>query len=472
MKIYNTMTRKKETLEPLEPNKIKMYTCGQTVYNDIHMGNARFYVVFDAIRRYLVWRGFDVNFVQNFTDIDDKIIAKANEENCDCNEIAERYIARTKEDLAELGCEPATKNPLATEEIPAIITLIEELIEKGFAYENGGTVYYDVAKFLSYGKLSGKKIDDLEAGARVEVEAGKRNPMDFVLWKPAKPDEPKWASPWGDGRPGWHIECSAMIREHLGDKIDIHGGAEDLIFPHHENEIAQTEAVTGCDLAKYWMHCGILTTDHKKMSKSRGNFFTYREMKEKFSPDVMRFYFLSGHYRMPMEFNDEVLRAAEAGLGRIKTCYENLIFAENEAAEAGIFKTNEAELNEEARNFEKLFVVAMNDDFNTADAITAIFEFVKFVNTKVLVLESTTKDFIFALKHSLSALCEILGVNLASFNSEVSTMSALDIESLLSARQEARKNKNFAESDRIRDELASMGITIEDTPSGVRWRKN
>ncbi|MCL2457217.1 MAG: cysteine--tRNA ligase [Defluviitaleaceae bacterium] len=446
MKIYNTMRRKKELLEPLESKKIKMYTCGQTVYNDIHMGNARFYVVFDAIRRYLSYKGFDVNFVQNFTDIDDKIITRATEENCSCDEIAEKYILRTLEDLSALNVLPATKNPRATKEVPEIIILIEELIKKNFAYEKNGTVYYDVNKFENYGKLSGKKIEDLEAGARVEIETDKKNPMDFVLWKPAKPGEPKWQSPWGDGRPGWHIECSAMAKKYLGDEIDIHGGAEDLIFPHHENEIAQTEAVTGKNFAKMWLHCGILTTDHKKMSKSRGNFFTLRETAQKFSHDVIRFYFLSGHYRMPMEFNDSVLVAAQQGLSRIKNCYANL----SEADE--IF-------SDEAKDFTEAFEAAMDDDFNTANAITVIFDLVKHINT----CEKPGH-----LRKTLASLCEILGIILEE---KSDATNDAEIENLIAQRNDARKNKNFAESDRIRDELSGRGIILEDTADGVRWRR-
>ncbi|MCL2224363.1 MAG: cysteine--tRNA ligase [Defluviitaleaceae bacterium] len=464
MKIYNTMTRKKEDFSPITAGKIKMYTCGQTVYNDIHMGNARFYVVFDAIRRYLNWRGYDVNFVQNFTDIDDKIIAKATEENCTTEEIAERYISHTLEDLAALNCVPATTNPRATEEIAEIISLVSTLIEKNFAYENNGTVYYDVTKFENYGKLSKKKIEDLEAGARVEVEAGKRNPSDFVLWKPAKPTEPKWNSPWGDGRPGWHIECSAMAKKYLGDEIDIHGGAEDLIFPHHENEIAQTEAVTGRDFARTWMHCGILTTDHKKMSKSRGNFFTLREMAEKFPHDVIRFYLISGHYRMPMEFNDSVLTAAAQGLQRIKTCHTNLLHA-IDAAQSGAADFSEAEA------FEKSFTQAMDDDFNTADAITAIFEMVKYTNTTIADQTAHSREFLNGLREMLEKLCGILGISLAAETPAADSLNNAEIEALISARQEARAAKNFAESDRIRDELLNMGIVLEDTPNGVRWRR-
>ena len=465
MKIYNTMARRKDTLAPITTGQIKMYTCGQTVYNDIHMGNARFYVVFDAIRRYLAHKGLDVSFVQNFTDIDDKIIAKANEEGTTTEEIAERYIAHTLEDLAALNCLPATVNPRATEEVPEIIALISDLVEKGFAYENNSTVYYDVSKFAGYGKLSRKNVDDLEAGARVEVEAGKRAAADFVLWKPAKPDEPRWESPWGAGRPGWHIECSAMAKKYLGEEIDIHGGAEDLIFPHHENEIAQTEAVTGRDFARCWMHCGILTTDHKKMSKSRGNFFTLREMVAKgFSHEVIRFYLLSGHYRMPMEFNDEVLRAAGQGLTRIKNCHGNLLHNKN------VEKIDNLTCENSYEKYAENFFAAMDDDFNTADAITAVFELVKFANTRMAAKESVA-----GLLELLENLCGILGITIGedSKNGTKNTEGSNDeeIEAKIAARQAARAAKNFAEADRLRNELTDMGIILEDTPEGVRWKR-
>ncbi|MCL2386806.1 MAG: cysteine--tRNA ligase [Defluviitaleaceae bacterium] len=476
MKIYNTMTRKKEELNPITPKQIKMYTCGQTVYNDIHMGNARFYVVFDAIRRYLQWKGYEVNFVQNFTDIDDKIITKANEENTTTEELAERYIQHTLCDLAELNVLPATTNPRATEEIPEIIVLIQQLIEKGYAYENDGTVYYEVTKFENYGKLSKKKIEDLEAGKRIEVEAGKRNAHDFVLWKPAKPSEPKWQSPWGEGRPGWHIECSAMAKKYLGDEIDIHGGAEDLIFPHHENEIAQTEAATERDFARLWLHCGILTTDHKKISKSRGNFFTFREMTEKFPPDVIRFYLLSGHYRMQMELNDEVLTAAGQGLQRIKTCHINMQHALSLAPKTETAIDDEVKCEElfprtAPTHYQVAFEAAMDDDFNTADAITAIFELVKFANTRLADQQQPSQDLIKSMCEQLEKLCEILGLDLNAAASNPTTSEDEKIEALISARQEARKNKNFAEADSIRKQLSEMGIILEDTTGGVRWRR-
>ena len=469
MKIYNSLTRKKEPFEPITPGVVKMYTCGQTVYNDIHLGNARFYVVFDAIRRYLLHKGFDVRFVQNFTDIDDKIIQRARDEGCSSAEIAERFIERTLCDLEGLNVLPAVSNPKATESIEEIIEFIQELSEKGFAYENQGTVYYDVKKFPEYGKLSRKNPDDLEAGARVEVEAGKRNPMDFVLWKPAKPGEPKWTSPWGDGRPGWHIECSAMIRKFLGDSIDIHGGAEDLIFPHHENEIAQSEALTSAEFAKYWMHCGILTADHKKMSKSRGNFQTLRETSAEFPMDVLRFYFLSVHYRMPMEFGDVVLKGAGQGFRRIRACYANLSEAAGSAYEADL-SDEEIELTKEAGRYSIKFNNAMDDDFNTADAIAAIFELVRFSNSLLAKPDTWSKGFLLRLKEAMLELCGVLGLSIEAEKKTGGDDS--EVEALIEARQEARKAKNFAEADRIRNELTEMGIILEDTAGGVRWRRS
>jgi len=458
MKIYNTLTRKKEDFTPITHNKIKMYTCGQTTYNDIHMGNARFYVAYDAIRRYLEYRGYSVEYVQNFTDIDDKTIQRANEEGLSTKEIAEKYIASTVKDLAALNILPATVNPRVTEEIDPIKKMIEELIAKGHAYENNDTVYYDVNSFREYGKLSKKNIDDLEAGARVEVEAGKKNPSDFVLWKPAKPGEPSWESPWGSGRPGWHIECSAMIRKYLGDQIDIHGGGTDLIFPHHENEIAQSEAVTGKNFANYWMHCGMITVDHKKMSKSRGNFATLKEVAEKFPHDVIRFFFLSGHYRMTIEFTDAVLNAAQQGLTRIKTCYNNIAHSLETTADA--IDTQHENLD----IYQSQFMQAMDDDFNTADAITAIFDLVKYINTAA----TTNKKFLLEAREKLTMLMGILGINLASPKDET-----LDeqVEPLIAAMQTARKNKDFTESDRIRNELTDMGIIVEITREGIRWHR-
>jgi len=481
MKIYNTLNRKKEDLKTITPQCIKMYTCGQTVYNDIHLGNARFYVVFDAVRRYLEHRGYSVEYIQNFTDIDDKIIQRAIEENCTTQDISQKYIARTLEDLDALNVCRATKHPLATEEMPEIIAMIAELIAKGHAYEKSGSVYYNVTTFDGYGKLSKKNIEDLEAGARVEVETGKTNPMDFVLWKPAKPNEPFWQSPWGNGRPGWHIECSAMVRKYLGDEIDIHGGGVDLTFPHHENEIAQTEALTGKDFARYWMHSGILTTDHKKMSKSSGNFATLREVAEKVPYDVIRFYFLSGHYRMPMEFTETVLAAAKQGLNRIKTCYANMQHTLANHPDRGrdlspwvvtlwddvvsrLEYTGEIDLLKSLENHIENFHRAMDDDFNTADAITAIFQLVTDIN--VHMNDKTLSEYTLQKSiETLTLLTDILGIKISI---EEENLDA-EIESLIAARQEARKNKNFAESDRIRDELINRGIVLEDTREGVRW---
>jgi len=464
MKIYNTINRQKDNFTPITPDEIKMYTCGQTVYNNIHMGNARFYVVYDAIRRYLEYRGYKVDYVQNFTDIDDKTIQRANEEGISTQQIAEKYIASTLEDLAALNVKPATVNPRVTEEIPEIIEMVAQLIDGGHAYENDGTVYFDVASFPSYGKLSKKNIDDLEAGARVEVEAGKKNPMDFVLWKPAKPGEPSWESPWGSGRPGWHIECSAMVRKYLGDQIDIHGGGTDLIFPHHENEIAQSEAVTGKNFANYWMHCGMITVDHKKMSKSRGNFATLQEVAEKFPYDVIRFFFLSVHYRMPMEFTDTVLNAAQQGLARIKNCYNNIAFA-LETAEN--LQNDHCGLDIYMHDFTR----AMDDDFNTADAITAIFEMVKYVNTILSGEEKSCKGFLLAASEKLTLLMGILGIDLEQPADDADDDFAEKVETLIAARHAAKKNKDFAEADRIRGELTDLGVVLEDTREGVRWHR-
>jgi len=480
MKIYNTLTRQKQNFTPITPNTVKMYTCGQTVYNNIHMGNARFYVVYDAIRRYLEHCGYTVEYVQNFTDIDDKTIARANEEGISPTQIAEKYIASTLQDLENLNIKAATVNPRVTQEIPAIVEMVAGLVNTNHAYEKGGTVYFDITSFPQYGKLSHRNIEDLEAGARVEVEADKKNPADFVLWKPAKPGEPSWPSPWGNGRPGWHIECSAMIRKYLGDEIDIHGGGTDLIFPHHENEIAQTEALTDKNLARYWMHCGMITVDHKKMSKSRGNFATLQEVAEKYPYDVIRFFFLSVHYRMPMEFTDVALNAAQQGLQRIKNCYNNLehllstgppVITDERTRFIGTENNRDrVVLKIELLPSYNAFFNAMDNDFNTADAITAIFELVKHIN----ILPSSTLPLeLYELQNHLVKLMGILGINLKDNVANSSSDSEEDenIEALITARQTARKNKDFAESDRIRDELANMGIVLEDTREGVRWHR-
>ena len=496
MKLYNTVSKQKQHLEPLTPEKIKMYTCGQTVYNNIHLGNARFYVVFDTIRRYLEYKNYDVTFVQNFTDIDDKIIQRANEEGTTTQAIAEKYIDATLKDLAALNVKPATFNPRATEEMPEIIAMVEALVAKGHAYENQGTVYFHVPSFPPYGHLSKKNVEDLEAGARVAVEAGKKHPADFVLWKPAKPGEPSWPSPWGDGRPGWHIECSAMIRKYLGDQIDIHCGGEDLIFPHHENEIAQTEALTGKTFSKYWMHCGVLTVDHKKMSKSRGNFATLHQVAETFPYDVIRFYLLSGHYRMPLEFTNETLTAAQQGLNRIKTCYKNLhhdiakavkapgglltygiedysgkvAIAPNSQEAEMLATTTELELAR--RGYFNDAIAAMDDDFNTADAISAIFEMVRHINILLAKPVKPYKPFLVEAQSTLVQLMGFVGVDLTATTDEAGAQETdAQIEALIAARQTARQNRDFAESDRIRDELLAMDIVLEDTRDGVRWHR-
>jgi len=474
MKIYNTLTRKKEPLTPITPGQIKMYTCGQTVYNDIHIGNARFYVAFDAIRRYLEYKGYKVNYVQNFTDIDDKLIQRAAEENTAVQALADKYIDRTLEDLTSLNVNHATINPRATQEITEIIAMISQLVTSGNAYEKNGSVYFNTTTAPDYGKLSRKNIEDLIAGARVEVSQEKQNPTDFILWKPAKPGEPAWESPWGNGRPGWHIECSAMVRKYLGEEIDIHGGGSDLIFPHHENEIAQSEAANSCNYARYWMHSGIITSNHKKMSKSLGNFQTLREVASRYPYDVLRFYLVSGHYRMPMEFTDEVLTSSQQGLERIKNCHRNLLHQLEGQDESSAF-TGEPIPSKELRDARNAFEAAMDDDFNTADAVTAIFELVKYINTQLATNQPTR--LLWEYKEKLEWMCNLLGIALApqpkqeKENSPDASDSDPEIKALVEARQAARAAKNFAESDRIRDKLTTMSILLEDTPQGPRWRK-
>lgn len=464
MKLYNTLTRKKEEFVPLEPGKVKMYVCGPTVYDYIHIGNARPYVIFDTIRRYMEYKGYEVNYVQNFTDVDDKIIKKANAEGVDSKVISERYIEEAKKDAAGLNVEPATKNPKVTEEMDGIIEMIQSLIDKGHAYEVNGSVFYDTKSFADYGKLSGKNIDDLEAGARIAVDETKRSPMDFVLWKPKKEGEPYWESPWSQGRPGWHIECSVMAKKYLGDTIDIHAGGEDLIFPHHENEIAQSEAANGKHFAKYWLHNGFINVDNKKMSKSLGNFFTLREIVEHIPYDVVRFFILSGHYRSPINFSKELMEAAGAGLDRIKNAYKSLLFMESKAQ--GTMTSNETKLNGEADKFRIQFEKAMDDDFNTADAVTAIFEIAKFANVNVT--ENSSKEFVTAIREKMLTLCDILGIKPYD-EAKSDQISAEEVEALIAERAAAKKAKDFARADTIREELSSKGVVIEDTRAGVRW---
>lgn len=467
MKIYNTMSKRKEEFVPLEEGKVKMYVCGPTVYNFIHIGNARPMIVFDTVRRYFEYKNYDVNFVSNFTDVDDKIIKKANEEGVTAEEISKRYIEECKKDMEGMNIQPATKNPLATEEIGGMISMIDTLIEKGYAYEKNGTVYYRTRKFAEYGKLSHKNLDDLQSGGRALLVSGedeKEDSLDFVLWKPKKEGEPAWKSPWGEGRPGWHIECSEMSKKYLGEQIDIHAGGEDLIFPHHENEIAQSEAANGKEFAKYWMHNGFLNIDNRKMSKSLGNFFTVREISEKYDLQVLRFFMLSAHYRSPLNFSAELMEAAKNGLERITTAAENLKFLINNARTEDMSEDERKKLAGSiayVENFEK----AMDDDFNTADAISAVFELVKYMNTTTD--GASSKEYLQNLFDCLIRLTDVLGI-IVDKEDEI---LASDIEALIEERQAARKAKNFARADEIRDELLAKGIILKDTREGVQWKK-
>ena len=463
MKAYNTLTRQREDLAPLEANKIGMYVCGPTVYNYIHLGNARPLVVFDTVRRYLQFRGYDVTYVQNFTDVDDKIIKAANAEGVESSVISERFIGEFFKDAEALNVLRATHTPKVTEEMDGILGMIQTLLDKNAAYEHCGTVYFDAASVPDYGKLSKKNPDDLEAGARVEYDTNKRHTTDFVLWKPAKPGEPFWPSPWGNGRPGWHIECSVMAKKYLGNTIDIHAGGDDLVFPHHENEIAQSEAANGALFAKVWLHNGMINIDHQKMSKSKGNFFLLREIAEKFGYDIVRFYILSVHYRSPVNFSDDLMQAAQNSFDRIRNCWR-MLSERLTAAKGGLLDTEPA-LLEQAEGFRTQFIEAMDDDFNTANAITAIFELVKFANVNVTAESSL--GFVTAVQALLNKLCGVLGLRLES--TADSGVDEAEVEALLAQRAEARTAKNWAESDRIRDELAAMGIVVKDTPEGVKW---
>ncbi len=467
MKIYNTLSRTKEEFRPIQEKKLSMYVCGPTVYNLIHIGNARPMIVFDTFRRYMEYKGYEVNYVSNFTDVDDKIIKKANEEGVSASEISERYIVECKKDMESLNVKPATTHPKATEEIDGMIAMISTLIEKGYAYAaEDGTVYYRTRKFKDYGKLSHKNIDDLEGGHRDIKVTGelKEDALDFVLWKPKKEGEPYWESPWGQGRPGWHIECSVMSRKYLGDTIDIHAGGEDLIFPHHENEIAQSEAANGVPFANYWMHNGFLNIDHQKMSKSAGNFFTVREILEKYDPQVVRFFMLSAHYRSPLNFSAELMDAAAAGLERIVTAADNLTYLiKNTKKET--MTGEESELLSKTATFVQRFEEAMEDDCNTADAVSAVFELVRYLNQNAS--SGCSSAFLGALKEKLTTLCDVLGI--VTEKEEVLLDS--EIEQLIEERQNARKEKNFARADEIRDTLLAKGIILEDTREGVKWKK-
>ena len=467
IRIYNTLSKKKEDFVPLEEGKVRMYVCGPTVYNFIHIGNARPMIVFDTVRRYLEHKGYEVNFVSNFTDVDDKIIKKAIEEGVPAEEISQRYIAECKKDMEGMNIKPATTHPLATQEIGGMIEMISELIDKGYAYEKNGTVYYRTRKFAEYGKLSHKNLDDLQGGNRsllVSGEDEKEDPLDFVLWKPKKEGEPAWQSPWGEGRPGWHIECSVMSKKYLGEQIDIHGGGEDLIFPHHENEIAQSEACSGKCFSKYWMHNAFLNIDNRKMSKSLGNFFTVREIGEKYDLQVLRFFMLNAHYRSPLNFSADLMESSKNALERILTAVENLKYV---AEHASLQEMTEEEVlkADEAKKFQENFDHAMDDDFNTADAIAAVFDLVKFANTNVS--ETSSKAFAEDLQAKIQGLCDILGI----ITEKKEELLDADIEQLIEERQAARKAKNFARADEIRNELLEKGIVLEDTREGVKWKR-
>lgn len=467
MRIYNTLTQKKEEFIPIEEGKVRMYVCGPTVYNYIHIGNARPVIIFDTVRRFLEYKGYQVNYVTNFTDVDDKIIKKALEEGIDSKEVSERYIQEFRKDTEALNVLEASCHPKATEEIDGMIRMIGTLIEKGHAYEKNGTVYFRTRSFKEYGKLSKKNIDDLEAGARIAVAEEKEDPMDFVLWKPKKEGEPYWTSPWSDGRPGWHIECSVMSNKYLGEQIDIHGGGEDLIFPHHENEIAQSEAASGKPFARYWMHNAFLNIDNKKMSKSEGNFFTVREILEQYPSQVVRFFMLNAHYRSPLNFSRDLMEAAKNSLNRILTSTGQLEYLLNSGVlKKGAMTAAEDELMDESAFYHKNFDKAMEDDFNTADAITAIFELVKLANTHCN--GESTMTFVHATYDRIVFLCDVLGIK------AIQEQELLDeeIEKLIEDRQNARKNKNFAKADEIRQQLLEKGIVLEDTREGVRWKRS
>ena len=465
MKIFNTLSREKEELVPLKEGEFKIYACGPTVYNFIHIGNARPLCVFDVMRRYLEYRGNKVNFVQNFTDIDDKIIRRANEEGVTFKDISEKYIEEFWVDAKGMNIREATTHPKATENIDEIIDIVSSLIEKGYAYEVNGDVYFSTKKFDEYGKLSHQPLEDLEAGARINVGDVKREPMDFALWKSAKPGEPYWESPWGHGRPGWHIECSAMVRRYLGETIDIHCGGQDLIFPHHENEIAQSECCNGSPFAKYWMHNGFITVDKVKMSKSLGNFFTVRDVAEQYGYEPIRYLMISCQYRSPINYSFDAIAQCKASLERLYTCRDNMDFAlKNAKDEAG---ERDAEIIALIDGKKDKFIEAMEDDLNTGEALGAVFELVRDINTNVNDgVQSKT-----LVEYAINVFDELMNVLGLLYNRNSASSLDDEIEALIAARNEARKNKNWAEADRIRDELKAQGIVLEDTPQGVKWHR-
>ena len=458
MKIFNTLTRSKDELVPITPGEVKIYACGPTVYNYIHIGNARPLCVFDVLRRYLEWRGYKVNFVQNFTDIDDKLIKKANEEGITVPEVAERFIKEFWVDAKGLNVREATVHPRATENIDEIKRIISELVEKGYAYTAGGDVYFRSKKFNEYGKLSHQPLEDLEAGARIATDDIKEDPMDFCLWKGAKPGEPYWESPWGQGRPGWHIECSAMAEKYLGKTIDIHCGGLDLIFPHHENEIAQSECANGCDFAHYWMHNGFINVDNHKMSKSLGNFFTVRDVAEKYGYEPIRYLMISSQYRGPINYSVDIIEQGKNALERLYTCRNNIDFALQNAADGGDIPAFIEERKQE-------FITAMDDDLNTADALAAVFTLVRDINTAIA--NGAGKDTLTACAEVFDELTGVLGL---VYNRKTETLDS-EIEELIAKRTEARKARDFKTADEIRDKLKEMGIVLEDTPQGVKWSR-
>ena len=468
MKLFNTMSRKKEEFIPLEEGKVRMYVCGPTVYNLIHIGNARPMIIFDTVRRYLEYKGYDVNYVSNFTDVDDKIIKKAVEEGVSAEEISKRYIEECKKDMAGMNVKPATTHPLATQEIDGMIDMIQTLIDKGYAYAvEDGTVYFRVKKFKDYGKLSHKNLDDLQSGFRslkVSGEDQKEDPLDFVLWKPKKEGEPFWVSPWCEGRPGWHIECSVMSKKYLGDEIDIHAGGEDLVFPHHENEIAQSECCNGVEFAKYWMHNAFLNIDNRKMSKSLGNFRTVREIGEQYDLQVLRFFMLNAHYRSPLNFSADLMESAKSSLERITEAAARLRDRQAAATVANA-SDEEKKLMEEEKAFVEKFEEAMDDDFNTADALAAVFELVKFANTNVT--EDSSAQFASRTYETMAKLCDVLGLIIDKKEEILDE----EIENLIAERQAARKAKDFARADEIRGILLDKGIELKDTREGVKWKR-
>ncbi len=466
MKVYNTMTRKKEEFIPLEEGKVKMYVCGPTVYNFIHLGNARPFTVFDTLRRYFEYRGYEVTYVQNFTDVDDKIIKRSHEEGISPEEVAEKYIKEYFIDCDGLGIKRATVHPQVTDNIKEIISFIQDLVDKGYAYESNGDVLFRTREFKEYGKLSHQNIEELELGARIDVDDKKEDPLDFVLWKAKKDGEPGWKSPWGEGRPGWHIECSVMSSRYLGNTIDIHAGGQDLQFPHHENEIAQSECRNGHVFANYWMHNGYINVDGEKMSKSLGNFFTVREIAEKYDLGLVRFFLLSTHYRNPVNFSDTILDQAKAGLERLTNARDNAEFMMSKLEDTKM-SPEETGLVDELNSYKTKFIEAMDDDLNTSDAISAIFELAKFMNTNIK--DTSSKEFIGL---NIDLFNELTGVlNIANKSVEENDDLARTVEEMIAKRAEAKKNKDFALADKIREELLEMGIVIEDTRQGVKWKR-